>query len=134
MIDEQSSFIVKEHVPVSGEYYVDIHYTDANGEKKVISSCPIAFGDQQYDAFASDATISNVGNIIIKHAPDHKMLVMSAKDGEATWLNAEGNTLKTFEVNAGGSLIPYPSTDAHGLYILRVEAGKDEKSIKVFIQ
>ena len=134
MTDEQSSFIVKEHVPVSGEYYVDIHYTDANGEKKVISSCPIAFGDQQYDAFASDATISNVGNIIIKHAPDHKMLVMSAKDGEATWLNAEGNTLKTFEVNAGGSLLPYPSTDAHGLYILRVEAGKDEKSIKVFIQ
>jgi hypothetical protein len=49
-------------------------------------------------------------------------------------LNAEGNTLKTFEVNAGASLIPYPSTDAHGLYILRVEAGKDEKSIKVFIQ
>ena len=73
-----------------------------------------------------------MGNIIVKRTANNQMLVMSAKDGEASWLNTQGNTISTYDISAGGSLIPLP--ESNGLYILRVEAGKNTKKMKVLVQ
>ena len=141
MEEEHDAFLLKERVPLyrldnndPTEYYVDIYYKDANGDEKVISSCPIQFGIAEVNKYQNDGTISthNVGNIIVKRTANNQMLVMSAKDGEASWLNTQGNTISTYDISAGGSLIPLP--ESNGLYILRVEAGKNTKKMKVLVQ
>ena len=139
MEDEHDAFLLKERVPLyrldnndPTEYYVDIYYKDANGDEKVISSCPIQFGPAEINTYKGDSAIHSVGTITVIRTTGNQMLVMSAKDGEASWLNTQGNTISTYDISAGGSLIPLP--ESNGLYILRVEAGKNTKKMKVLVQ
>ncbi len=136
------SFLVQSQVPANKEFYVDIYYTvkdQTTGtiiSTDTISSCPISFAkttvlDKYFDDAHNMANPESVGDIIIKRAYNH-MLVMSAKDGTAEWLNSQGDKEgNSYNIKAGGTLIPLPSND--GFHILHVEAGKSEKSMKIVI-
>ena len=134
---ETESFLLRERVPENHEFYVDIYYSVYDSatntfSQDTISSCPIAFAKSAApDMFEADSTIIELGDIVVYRADRNYMLVMSAQDGEAKWINSQGSTVASADVRAGGSMVALPPEN--GLYILRVIVGKNKKNMKVMV-
>lgn len=134
---ETESFLLRERVPENHEFYVDIYYSVYDSatntfSQDTISSCPIAFAKSAApDMFEADSAIIELGDIVVYRADRNYMLVMSAQDGEAKWINSQGSTVASADVRAGGSMVALPPEN--GLYILRVIVGKNKKNMKVMV-
>ncbi len=139
--NEHESFLLKDRLAKedieNNVYYVDILYTekkaDGTTKQNTLTSCPIGFNEQAVEAaFNADSLINGVGGITFNRIDHKNILVMTAQDATASWINTSGSTVMSKEIRAGGGMMALP--DENGLYILKVEAGKNTKSMKIMIQ
>ena len=139
--NEHESFLLKDRLAKedieNNVYYVDILYTekkaDGTTKQNTLTSCPIGFNEQAVEAaFNADSLINGVGGITFNRIDHKNILVMTAQDATASWINTSGSTVMSKEIRAGGGMMALP--EENGLYILKVEAGKNTKSMKIMIQ